>query len=74
MSKKRTYIILLLIIFSFFIVMFLLFGVSNIKKGKYATVLVVGDNTIWTYNNKKWNNVIDLTKIKELNWNISIMA
>ena len=21
------------------------------------------------YNNKKWNNVIDLTKIKELNWN-----
>ncbi len=68
MSKKRTYIILIIAVLSFFIVMFLLFGLDNIKRGKYATILVVGDNTIWTYSNNNWSNVVEYTKIKNLNW------
>jgi len=69
MRKKSTYIILLVVIVVFFVVMFLAFGVSNIKRGKYATTLIVGDDTVWTYNNKHWMNVTKQSTLKKINWN-----
>jgi len=68
MRKKSTYVVLIGIILVFSLIMFLVFGVSNIKRGKYATTLVVGDDTVWTYSNKKWMNVTKQTTIKNLNW------
>ena len=68
MRKKSTYIVLLVSLIAFFLVMFLVFGLDNIKKEKYATTLLVGDDTVWTYSNKKWNNISKVTTIKDLSW------
>ena len=68
MRKKSTYVILLIILLVFFVIMFLVFGVKNIRKGKYGVTLIVGDNTVWTYNNRKWNNIINNSSIQKLNW------
>ena len=68
MRKKSTYIILISIIFIFGIIMFLVFGVENIKQGAYDSTIIVGDNTVWTYSNKKWVNVSSRSSIDKLNW------
>lgn len=68
MRKKRTYIILLIILSIFFIVMFLAFGVKNIKDGNRDLTLIVGDNTVWTYSDKKWDFVRNYTDLKDLSW------
>ena len=68
MRKKSTYIVLLVMLFVFFIVMFALFGVDNIKKSIYNTTLIVGDNTIWLYEKKNWLNLTNNTNIQDLNW------
>jgi hypothetical protein len=68
MRKKSTYVVLLVAIFAFSLVMFLAFGLNNIKTGKYATTLLVGDDTVWTYSNKNWLNVTKQTSIKKLDW------
>ena len=69
MRKKSTYVVLLVMLVTFFVVMFLAFGLGNIKKGKYTTTLLVGNDTVWTYSNKKWNNISKVSAIKEFNWN-----
>lgn len=66
MRKKRTYIILIAIILIFFVVMFLLFGVDNIKQEGYETTIIVGENTIWTYSDKRWKNTN--SSYDKLNW------
>ena len=68
MSKKRTYIVLIVIILVFFLVMFLMFGLDNIKKAKYETILIVDDNTAWKYKKNKWINVISSSDFKTLSW------
>lgn len=69
MAKNKTYIILLIIIFTFFVVMFLMFGVKNVNQGKYKSTIIVGNNTVWSYENKKWSNIESISKVKELDWN-----
>ena len=68
MIKNRTYIILLSCLAAFGIVMFLVFGVGNIKSGTYSSTIIVGDSTIWSYNNKKWKNISYKSSIEKLNW------
>lgn len=68
MRDKKTYIVLLVILGTFFVVMFLVFGVSNIKQSKYDTTLIVGDNTVWTYHDRKWLNLTTQTSVSKLNW------
>lgn len=68
MSKNKTYIILIAIIFIFFIIMFALFGVDNIRKERYETTLIVGDNTIWTYQKKKWFNFSNSNSTEDFDW------
>lgn len=65
MRNKKTYIVLIVILFIFFLIMFLIFGLDNIKNTGYDTTIIVGEDTIWTYNKKKWNNV---SNYKNLNW------
>ena len=68
MRKKSTYIILIVVLFVFFAVMFLTFGISNIRDKQRELVFLVGDNTIWTYQNKKWTNHESLSANSSLNW------
>ena len=69
MASKKIYIVLLIIIAVFFAVMFLTFGVENIKQDNYSSTIIVGDSTVWSYKNKKWSNLRSNTSIEKLNWN-----
>ena len=64
MRSKKTYIILIGILVVFFLVMFLIFGLDNIKKDSYDTTIVT-DNAVWTMKKQRWDNVTDFTN---LNW------
>lgn len=68
MRKRRTYIIILIILISFFLIMFLMFGIDNIRQDNYTTTLIVGDSTTWTNYKKKWINVDTNDSIQKLNW------
>ncbi len=68
MRDKKVYIVLLICIFVFFVVMFLVFGLQNIKKGNTATTILVGDSSVWTFQNQSWMNLRDTTSIQSYNW------
>ena len=68
MRDKKLYIILIICIFVFFFAMFLLLGVNNIRRGDTAATIVVGDTTIWTYQNGNWTNIRNVTSVQSLNW------
>ena len=68
MASRKTYIILIVIVLIFGISMFLIFGLNNIKKDKYQSVIILGDNTTWVFNDKKWINLRNRTSIDKLNW------
>ena len=56
MKSKKIYIVLILILFIFFLIMFCLFGIDNIKKSNIRTTIVVGDDTIWNLQKNKWTS------------------
>lgn len=68
MRDKKVYIVLLIILGVFFVSMFLIFGLSNIKSAKDSATIIVGDSTVWNYNNKKWLNLTTQKSISKLNW------
>lgn len=68
MRTKKIYIILIVIVLVFFLVMFALFGVDNLRKEKYNTTLIVGNDTVWTYKRKRWINITNSTSRADLNW------
>ncbi len=66
MRGKKTYIVLIIIMLIFFLIMFVVFGLDNIKKESYDTTIIVGKNTVWSYKNKKWINISK--PYDKLNW------
>ena len=66
MRTKKTYIVLIAIMIIFFLVMFIVFGLDNIKKEGYNTTIIVGEDTVWSYKNRKWINVSK--PYDNLNW------
>lgn len=68
MKQKRRYIVLFIILAIFFLIMFLSFGLSNIKEGKYATTILLGDNTVWRYSDRGWLDLKSQSSIDKLNW------
>ncbi len=68
MRKKSTYVILIIILTVFFLVLFLLFGLSSIKQGNYESTIIVGDHTVWNYQNQKWRNLSTTASLQKLNW------
>ena len=69
MVSKKVYVVLLIIIAAFFTFMFLTFGVDNVKQSNYSSTIIVGNSTVWDYNNKNWVNIRATTSIEKLNWN-----
>lgn len=68
MAKKSTYIGLIVGIAVFFLIMFLFFGLDNIKKDNYNLTLIIGDNTVWSYNKKNWINISEQEAFRNLSW------
>lgn len=68
MASKKTYIILIIILALFGLVMFLLFGVKNIQQENLESVLIVGDNTTWTYSDQKWGFLRYNSSMEKFNW------
>lgn len=68
MRKKRTYIIILLILVAFFIIMFYLFGLDDYKESKNTATLILSDNTVWSYKNRRWANISNFSDVQKLNW------
>lgn len=68
MRNKKVYIVLLVILVVFFVVMFLIFGLNNIRSAKDSATIIVGDSTVWSYDNKKWLNLTTPKSIDRLNW------
>lgn len=68
MRDKKVYISLLVILVIFFVVMFSIFGVENIKQEKYSSTIIVGNNTVWRYEKKRWINYNQKSIIDKLNW------
>ena len=65
MREKKIYIFLIVLVIIFFLVMFFVFGLDEIKKGSYDTSIIVGNDTVWTFNNKKWRNI---SSYSDFNW------
>ncbi|MBQ6324043.1 MAG: hypothetical protein IJI22_04325 [Bacilli bacterium] len=68
MQNKRVYVAILVFILAFGLLMFLALGLDNIKKNNRDTILIVGNNTVWTYNKQHWRNINSLSGIENLNW------
>ena len=68
MQSKKTYIVILGFIIIFGVVMFLALGVDNIKKNKQGTTLIIGNNTVWTYNKQRWKNISSKGQFQQFNW------
>jgi len=66
MLSNKKYIILILIILVFFVIMFLLFGVDNIKKENYSTAIVIGDDSVFVLEKQEWFNIT--SDYEDLNW------
>lgn len=65
MRGKKTYIILIAIVIVFFIIMFLIFGIDVLKREKYDITIIVENDTVWTYKNRRWSNV---DSFSDYNW------
>ena len=72
MIKNCTYIILFIILIVFLLVVFFLFGSKNMKRN-YNPTLIVGEDTVWTYQNKKWSNVNLNKKEKRIGRNMKFI-
>ncbi len=67
-KKKKRYVILVLILLLYFGLLFYFLGYKNVKnKGNTATILV-GNETVWNYENKKWFHIKKQATIEKLNW------
>ena len=63
--NKKPYIISIAILIIFFIVMFLVFGLDNIKKDSYSTTIVLGKNSVFGLRKQNWYRLADYS---EINW------
>lgn len=68
MKNNKIYVVLLVIIVVFFVIMFTVFGIDNIRQDNYSTVLIVGDNTTWTYQDRSWFYMRSNSSMSTFNW------
>ncbi len=68
MAKKKNYYILFMILIIFLIIMFSLFGVKNLKAGKNKAIIIIGDSSVWQYENSNWTNLTFKSSLQQLSW------
>ena len=65
---KKVYVGLIIFMVVLGIIMFLLFGLDSLKREQYETAIIVGDNTAWIYQKKKWMRANTVEQYEDLNW------
>ena len=68
MKKKKRYYIILIVLIVFTIIMYFAFGKENLEKDKEAVTIIIGDNTIWNYSDRKWLNITNDSTIDSISW------
>lgn len=68
MKKKKRYYVILIILIAFALLMFFLVGNDNLEKDKEATTIIIGDNTIWNYSDRRWMNVTSAVSVDSISW------
>lgn len=68
MRSKKLYIVLIVILVVFFLIIFLSFGVGNIVQENYEATIIVGDSSVWKYQNKRWVSINRSDSLQDLNW------
>lgn len=66
-KNDKIYIFLIIALLVFFFLMFLFVGKKTDEKNVNGITLLLGEDTIWTYDNGVWNNNKDASKV---NWNL----
>lgn len=67
MKQNKVYIIGIVVMIVFALLLVFFFGRDSLKKtGKEAT-LIIGDHTVWSYQDKRWVNLSN-SSIRDLNW------
>lgn len=70
MPNKKIYIALFVFMIVFGIIMFVLWGIPNIRQNNLEATLVVGDHTTWVYQDKKWLFMRSNTSMEQYNWSM----
>lgn len=65
MKSKKVYIVLIVLMVIFFLIMFLIFGLDELKKEGLDATIIVDKDTVWTYSERSW---IRQTSFNEYNW------
>lgn len=68
MVDKKVYFVLLGILAVFFVSMFLLFGVNNIRQDNYASTVIIDEDTLWSYSGRNWLDISSVHVSDEYNW------
>ena len=53
MISKKLYIIIITVFVVFFVVMFGMFGIDELRKEGLDLTIIMGNRSVWKYNNKK---------------------
>ncbi len=65
---KLKYIIIIVIVLIYGSIMYLVFGVSETRKRKTTTTLLVGTSAVWNYSSQSWMNITKPSLLSNLNW------
>lgn len=68
MPKNKVYIVLIVIFIGLFTVLFFAFGVKNILQDSHEATIIVGENTMWKYENRHWRSLSTISQIQKMNW------
>jgi len=67
-KKKNIYIAIIFVFLIYFVLLYLIWGRSEINKRKADIVFLIGENTIFQKINNKWYNITSASSIENLNW------
>ena len=68
MISKKLYIIIITVFVVFFVVMFGMFGIDELRKEGLDLTIIMGNRSVWKYNNKKWIHLSSNSSEANLNW------
>lgn len=68
MISKKLYIIIITVFVVFFVVMFGMFGIDELRKEGLDLTIIMGNRSVWKYNNKKWIHLSSNSSKANLNW------
>lgn len=68
MKNKKRYYIILIILIIFALTMYFVLGKENIKKSEESTTIIIGNNSIWNYSDRRWLNITNESTINSINW------